>query len=196
VPDGVDGGVSTAPLSYKAWMTGGTPADREAILANVTAIAEQLIEVRRDTGRLIHLDIEPEPDCVLETTDETIAFFTNELRPYAAPRLAAATGGSLDQAHEHLADHLRVCFDCCHVAVEHEDPIVALHRLASADIRVGRVQLSSALRVPVPGDRAGAEAIRARLRPFADATYLHQVVARRADDLQHFPDLDAGARSA
>lgn len=191
VPDDIDGGVSTAPLSYKAWMTAGTPVDREAILANLTAIADRLVEVRQDTGRLIHLDIEPEPDCVLETTEETIAFFTHELRPYAAARLAAATGGSVDQALAHLVDHLRVCFDCCHVAVEHEDPIVALHQLAAANIRVGRVQLSSALRVPVPDDSAGAEAIRNRLRPFADATYLHQVVARRAGDLRHFPDLDA-----
>jgi hypothetical protein len=62
--------------------------------------------------------------------------------------------------------------------------------LRDADVRVGRVQLSSAVRVPVPAEREPAAEVHARLRPFADETYLHQVVARGGSDLQHYPDLD------
>ncbi len=36
------------------------------------------------TGTVLHLDIEPEPDCVLETIDETIAFFQRWLWPDGA----------------------------------------------------------------------------------------------------------------
>ena len=89
-----------------------------------------------------------------------------------------------------LLEHIRVCFDCCHFAVEYEDPVVALARLHEAGLKIGRIQLSSAIRVPIPADPVAAAAVSERLRPFADSTYLHQVVARQDTTLRHFADLD------
>jgi sugar phosphate isomerase/epimerase len=189
VPPDVDGGVSTAPLSYKAWMPAG---DREGwlrVTENVVRVAGALVTARRDRGVLLHLDIEPEPDCSLETSDETIAFFEDWLMPVGAPLLAGLLGMSTAEARAALTDHIRVCFDCCHFAVEHEDPVEALGKLQRAGIRIGRIQLSSALRVTVPAAAEAAAAVFDRLRPFADATYLHQVVARYNERLEHFPDL-------
>jgi hypothetical protein len=85
---------------------------------------------------------------------------------------------------------VRLCFDCCHFSVEHEDPIVALDRIRAAGVQIGRIQLSSALRVSMPADRAGASRVSERLRRFADTTYLHQVICRHADGFEHFADLD------
>ena len=92
---------------------------------------------------------------------------------------------------------MRVCFDCCHFAVEFEDPLQSLARLSHAGIQIGRVQLSSALKVRVPpGDHDTAAVVR-RLRPFAEPTYLHQVVERQgAEPLRHFPDLDDALAAA
>jgi hypothetical protein len=87
-------------------------------------------------------------------------------------------------------EHVQVCFDCCHCAVEFEDPMDALARLRRAGIRIGRVQLSSALNVPMPGDPAGARRVADRLAPFAESTYLHQVVERHGGALRRFSDLD------
>jgi hypothetical protein len=138
---------------------------------------------------MMHLDIEPEPDCLIENTSETIAFFERWLDPVGAPKLARRLGGSDDDALDLLRDHIRVCFDCCHFSVEFEDPLAALDRLRHAGIQIGRVQLSSALKADVPSK--GAQAIAGRLRPFADTTYLHQVVEREnGRRLRHFPDLD------
>lgn len=190
LPQGLDGGVSTAPLSYKAWMAPDDVAGWTLVTENVVRVAAALVTVRRERGAFIHLDIEPEPDCCIETTDETLAFFDRWLLPIGAPRLANALGIDLDEAREALRDHVRVCFDCCHFAVEHEDPIAALDRLQAGGVRVGRIQLSSALHVDVPGSSTQAADVHARLRAFADSTYLHQVVARQRDDLRHFPDLD------
>jgi hypothetical protein len=74
--------------------------------------------------------------------------------------------------------------------VEYEDPAAALDSLANAGIRVGRVQLSSAIDVRLPEQRDGIRRVADRLRPFADTTYLHQVIARSHSQLHHFPDLD------
>jgi sugar phosphate isomerase/epimerase len=196
LPEGLDGGVSTTPLSYKAWMTGAGDDAWETMTRNVVRVAEALARIRREHGALIHLDIEPEPDCVLENTDETVAFFERWLFPVGAPALAQALGVTDGEARAYLQDHIRLCFDCCHFAVEYEDPAAALARLQAAGIRIGRVQLSSALHVRFPSDAREAAAMAGRLRPFADTTYLHQVAEPRDEGLRRYPDLDValGAR--
>ena len=200
VPDGVDGGISTAPLSYKPWMAGADPADWTAIVRNVVRVAESLDRVKQAGGPSIHLDIEPEPDCSIENTDETISFFTERLLPQGAPMLARALRVDEAQARARLLDSVRVCFDCCHFAVEYEDPHRALDRLRESGIRIGRVQLSSALRVRFPAAGEGCAAAADGLRPFADPTYLHQVVQRAPDSpgaaLERYPDLDPALRRA
>jgi sugar phosphate isomerase/epimerase len=174
LPDGVMGGISTVPLSYKAWMPGIDASGWQRLTANIARAADRLARIRRETGRFIHLDIEPEPDCLLETSDEAVEFFQTWLQP--------AIGSE-------LADHVQLCFDCCHCAVEFEDPMAALGKLQAAGIRIGRVQLSSALTVAKPEGHA------ARLEQFADATYLHQVVERCGGGLRRFSDLDVALTS-
>ncbi|MDQ3347658.1 MAG: metabolite traffic protein EboE [Acidobacteriota bacterium] len=196
LPAGMDGGVSTAPLSYKPWVAAAGQERWRAFVPNVVRVAESLVRLRREQGKLIHLDIEPEPDCLIEHSDEFIAFFEGSLLPDGGPMLAAALGCSIEDARAHLRDHVRICFDCCHFAVEFEDPGAALARLRRAGIHVGRVQLSSALTVEFPDDQAAAAALAEQLHRFADSTYLHQVIVRQPGQaLRHFPDLDDALRS-
>jgi sugar phosphate isomerase/epimerase len=196
LPDGAEGGISTAPLSYKAWMTVDDRTAWDSITRHVVRVAETLVRVKEAEGRTIHLDIEPEPDCSLENTDETLAFFTQRLLPAGAPLLATSLGIGEDEARERLLEHIQVCFDCCHFAVEYEDAAGAIERLRAAGIRIGRVQLSSALRVQFPANAAAAAETAARLEPFADAVYLHQVVEDSSGALRRYPDLsDALSRA-
>jgi sugar phosphate isomerase/epimerase len=196
VPEGLDGGVSTAPLSYKAWMADDSREAWQAVTANVVRVAEAMIRLRSETGILIHLDIEPEPDCVLENTSESLAFFEKWLIPLGTTALRASLGVGESEARSLLLDHVRLCFDCCHFAVEYEDPADALARFAASGIKIGRVQLSSALQVEFPAEADEAAALSEQLRPFADATYLHQVVEpeKGTDALRHYPDLGVALR--
>jgi hypothetical protein len=189
LPPGLDGGVSTAPMSYKPWMASADAGAWDVIIRNVVRVAERLVRLRQDDGTLVHLDIEPEPDCSIENTAETLEFFECRLLPIGAPMLGRALGIGENTAGEHLLEHVRICFDCCHFAVEFEDAAHAIERIRAAGIKIGRVQLSSALDVVLPADRAEADRIASRLRPFADATYLHQVVERRNGGLRHYLDL-------
>lgn len=189
VPAGIDGGVSTVPLSYKPWAAHFDQEAWDRIIGNLVQVAESLVRIRRHDGTLIHLDIEPEPDCSIENTAETVAFFADRLLPHGAPRLAAALEVGVDEAQELLREHIRICFDCCHFAVAFEEAPAALERLRAAGIKIGRAQLSSALAVTAPANAAAAVDVRERLRAFADSTYLHQVVERRPDGLRHYLDL-------
>ena len=149
-----------------------------------------MVRERQRSGKLIHLDIEPEPDCVIETSDEFLSFFEQQLLRGGSSVLAASLGCDERTAAAHLREHIRMCVDCCHFAVEYEDPIAALDRVRSAGVQVGRVQLSSALIVRFPADDAGCRPLVDRLRRFADSTYLHQVIERGNGSLTHYPDLD------
>ena len=177
LPADLDGGVSTAPLSYKAWIRADDAEAWRRIAANVQRVASRLAQVRDESGALIHLDIEPEPDCLLETTDETVRFFEAHLNTPT------------------LRDHVRVCFDCCHVSVEHEEPLQALEQYRRAGIKIGRVQLSSAIDVRLPDAAAQRADVAARLGPFADPVYLHQVVEERGGRRHQFPDLGDALRA-
>jgi len=193
LPDGLDGGVSTAPLSYKPWVAASDP---RPFTRNIVRIADTLVRVREERGALIHLDIEPEPDCLIETSDEFLGFFNGTLLPDGGPLLAASLGCDGETARAHLREHIRICVDCCHFAVEYEDPVAALQRVHASDVKVGRVQLSSAVKVVFPRDETACAGIVERLRRFADTTYLHQVIERRGTTLTHFPDLDVALDSS
>jgi len=168
LPEGIEGGVSTVPGAFKAALQ--SAAQVQAIVDHLWACVDHLDALRHQTGRVLHLDLEPEPLCFLESTTETVQFFE---------RLRQARPGDT-----RLTDHLRVNYDACHLAVEFEDPREALNRLREGGVRIGKFHLSSALAV-----RPAAETVDA-LRAFADPVYLHQVVARAADgSLRRFTDL-------
>ncbi len=180
LPDGVEGGISTVPVSYKRWHA--TAAERRAAAA---AGAAQLLEavgmlarLEADTGKVIHLDLEPEPDCLLEDAAETVAFFQDHLLP------GIAAGGPAS-----VLRHVRVCWDACHAAIGYESGPDALRLLDANGISIGKLQISTALKAPL-GSPAERARLAERLRPFAESTYLHQVVERRADGtLRRHPDL-------
>ena len=131
------------------------------------------------------LALEPEPCCFLETIEETLAFFRDHLHTDASAAIVAqATGLSREQAREALRRHLGICYDICHGAVEFEDPADAFARLSAAGIRIAKLQLSSALRLPT----VGADTERT-LAAFDDGVYLHQVVERRNGAITRYVDL-------
>ena len=156
VPAGIEGSVSTLPGSFKEFHP--SPDALKAIRRNIWQTVEHIARVSEQTGRHLHLGLEPEPLCLLESSAETIHFFDHLRGEH--PR------------DERLAAHLGVNYDCCHFAVEFEEPQNALPCLVNHGIRISKIHLSSALKVsPTP-------AARAELKKFADDVYLHQVVTR------------------
>jgi sugar phosphate isomerase/epimerase len=70
LPDGVDGTISTNPLSYRAWVD---DADIAACTRNVRRVSDEL------RGTRITLAIEPEADGVLATVDDAIRWWPDGL---------------------------------------------------------------------------------------------------------------------
>jgi hypothetical protein len=108
------------------------------------------------------LALEPEPACLLETTGDLVRFYEEKL---------AQRAGADERI---LRAHVGACLDACHAAVELEEPLAAVERLARAGIAIAKIQLSAGL------EARGAEA-RLALARFCEDTYLHQTVVQRAD---------------
>jgi len=163
LPEGVPGSISTVPGSYREWIQ--NRADIDAMAVNLADCAEHLARIEATSGRHIALALEPEPDCLFDTTSQTVAFFTDVLAEHPALQRLACD----------WRRYLGVCFDTCHLSVVFDDPTESLLAIQRAGISVPKIQISAALRAATGGATA------ARLAAFMDPTYLHQVRMKSAD---------------
>lgn len=149
LPEGVQGSVSTVPIGLKGQVKA---EDLPVVKHNLLCVAEHIASLRERHGVKIVLALEPEPGCVLESTDEVVEFFDSLAWP------------------AHLRECVGVCYDCCHQAVQFEAPLGSLRRLRAAGVPIGKMQISNALRVMA--------AERSVLKNLDEPNYLHQVTVR------------------
>lgn len=144
LPDDVErGSISTLPLAWRdPWDRTRSDACRRA----VDALAVALAALDRRTGRLIQVGFEPEPGCVIETTQQAVALLAG-----------------VD------TERIGVCLDLAHLACAWEEPAAAVGRLRAAGLPVVKVQLSVALAAETP--QADTEALYGYVEP----SFLHQV---------------------
>jgi sugar phosphate isomerase/epimerase len=190
LPPGAEGSISTLPLSYKAWIKPDSPQDWSRMTRNLARVAAKLAEIKLDEGKWIHLDLEPEPDGLLENTGEVVDFFQDWLFDVGARCLAGSLLTDLFSARQHLLEHIQVCLDTCHLAVAYEDPETALAALAAHGIGVGKVQITAGLEVELPPEADRRQALTRQLEPFTCSPYLHQVIGQHnGGAAARFPDL-------
>ena len=177
VPEEVEGTISTVPGAFAPRVR--DDADEARMARALLDHVAHLVRLRDSTGRRVALALEPEPCCFLETIAETVDFFEQHLHSAsAAGHVSAATGLSRASAEAAIREHLGVCLDACHLAVEFEEPAQVLDALGEAGIRVPKVQVTAGLRAVL---REGDGTILDALGAFADDVYLHQVVERGED---------------
>lgn len=189
-PNLTEGGISTSPLSYRHWHRTDEQKKKALKLAtqNIILMAEHLHDIHQRTGKSLHLDVEPEPDGLIENGAEFIQWYEELLLPEAY-NVLSVKGISLSETEILIRRHVQLCYDVCHMAVEFEDQEILTKLLQERNISIGRLQLSSALRLP-------AEISPKFLEPFDESQYLHQVVIQDNDgSLIKHPDLSHALRS-
>lgn len=192
LPEGMEGGISTSPLSYRFWFPDKDDFQNAVLIAtkNIIGIAEELIRIRQNTGVKMHLDIEPEPDGILESATEFIDWFENVLMPLSKQILPGRLKISPEEAEQLIKEHICLCYDVCHFAIGYESHAKVIELLASKGIRVGKIQISAALKADLPLNTELRSTIAAAFANYNEPTYLHQVVARQDDGfLMRYRDL-------
>jgi sugar phosphate isomerase/epimerase len=167
--DSVLGSISTVPVTFGKVLPSGA-------IDNLRQCAQYLADLECRTGKHIELALEPEPDCYLETCDETIDFF--ELLS--------------DQIDAALMTYLGVCVDTCHGALQFEDATESLQTYIDAEINISKIQLSSA--IILDHEKPGDEAL---MFPFEEKVYLHQTrVMNAKNEVKAFKDLPEALKAS
>jgi hypothetical protein len=164
------GSISTLPI---AWGSPQPTSDQWRLAADqLMTIAEQLSHLYESTGRRIVLALEPEPGCSITDTASLRRFYIEHL----SERTLGASRAELARTY------ITMCHDVCHAAVMAEDQRAELAACRSEGIRIGKVQISSAIRVAWNKlDSEGRVAALQELGQFAEDRYLHQTLVRYSD---------------
>jgi sugar phosphate isomerase/epimerase len=137
-----DGSVSTLPLG---WRSGWSEQDTAAARARLRDVADGLAALEQQTGKRVRVGLEPEPGCIVETTEQAVR--------------------ALDGLDPNW---LGLCLDACHLAVQFESAAAALDALDAAGVPIVKAQASAALRAPADGTRT------AQLTRFVEPRFMHQ----------------------
>ena len=183
LPHRMDGGISTSPLSYRFWFE-DNEAQKEAIAKatqNILTMLQTLIQLKKETGKTIHLDIEPEPDGLLETGAEFINWYKEVLLPAGIRFLATTFNFSEAEAIAAIKEHITLCYDVCHFAIGFEAHSEVLQQLQKENIQVGKIQISAALKATLPKSVEERQKVFETFALFNEPVYLHQVVAQQWD---------------
>ncbi|WP_031426604.1 metabolite traffic protein EboE [Flavimarina sp. Hel_I_48] len=189
LPEGASGGISTSPISYKHWHK--TEEKQHKILQkgaeNLLKLAIFLENLEKETGHHIHIDIEPEPDGLLENSDEMIALYTEFLIPQAEEYFNEKTGKKGQNPTILVKNYLQVCYDICHFSLAFEEPEITFAKFARNNISIGKIQISSALKILF--DPENKDLLWDSLARFNEATYLHQVTEKIDGKVITYSDL-------
>lgn len=203
LPEGGTGSISTVPIGFRPHFVNDDKKLRAAV-ANLMAFVAHARAIEARTGRRIQLALEPEPACYLESQNDVLSFFKQQV-------YTPDTYGVLDDALEKkqlsfdslaaldphskasgqrdtISRYLGVCLDTCHCAVMFEDASAVARAWLAEQIPIHKVQLTAALQV-LDWQAQYASV----LAPYAEGTYLHQTSiynAQRGDTRFHL-DLQA-----
>ncbi|MCG8463384.1 MAG: metabolite traffic protein EboE [Xanthomonadales bacterium] len=166
------GTISTLPLGYRSYWS---VEKQQQALQHLLVLNDFLHQLYLENGRSILICIEMEPDCVIDKTDDLILFF-NQFQSL------------LQKRHPNQPCYLASCFDVCHQAVMFESTQRSLEQILNAEIEVGKIQLSSALRLQRPPQLEDATLIDL-VSQFSEPRYLHQVQVKDAEKTSRFSDL-------
>ena len=168
LPAGMEGSISTLPLGWKDENADDEFLDQCA--DQLIELAEFLADLEEKSGRLIYYCIEPEPGCVMQTSQSCVDFFQQRLL------------GKSSAKDEVVKRYLRVCHDICHSAVMFEDQHAFIRNITSSGIRIGKVQVSSAVHAVFnDGDGEQNQGVLRDLGQFSEPRYMHQTVLKKRD---------------
>ena len=182
-PVDVNPSIQTAPLAFAPNVVDENYV--ETFTTNVFRVISHLLQLEQRTGRRVKLAIEPEPACYLETTDETVDFFTNRIYSESGIReFAALANIPVSEAEGAIRRYLGIVFDIGHQAVGFEDITDSLNKLVAAGIPIFKLQEAAALWVEALSLELVPE-----LRRFTETIYLSQTSLLRDGKITKFLNL-------
>jgi hypothetical protein len=178
-----DFSISVMPITYKKWIKNyNLPYVFYKSSVNFSYLLKILIKLNKN----IHLDIEPEPYCVIETYNDFLNFFNSWLKPVIKRKFKNKFNNN--KINSLIYNHIRLCYDVCHFSVNFEDHVNILNSFLKSKILIGKIQISSALEMNMNYHK--------NLKNFKDncgflytSNFLHQCVIKKNDKFEKYCDI-------
>jgi hypothetical protein len=77
--------------------------------------------------------------------------------------------------------HICLCYDVCHFAIGYEPHAEVIKQLTAEGIRVGKIQISAALKAVMSDEVSDRLKVKEAFGTFNESTYLHQVIASKKE---------------
>jgi len=182
------GSISSSPLSYAPWIK---KKNHDYILfkssKNIAIIIKNLI--CSTNKNIIHIDIEPEPDCIINDSTTFINFYNKWLIPIAVKYLNDNLNFSKKKAIIYIKKHIRLCYDICHFSVNFENHKKIIHSINKNNIKIGKVQISSAMEIKIPTQNTKKAYIINDLKNVIKSPFLHQTTEKINKKLIKYKDI-------
>ncbi|MGF1672422.1 MAG: metabolite traffic protein EboE, partial [Rivularia sp. (in: cyanobacteria)] len=83
LPEDIEGSISTVPISYKPWFEENKSQVQviNSATIHIAQVVAQMVRIRAATDKVLHLDLEPEPDGLIENAEEVVRYFHEYLLP-------------------------------------------------------------------------------------------------------------------
>ena len=182
LPDTIQGTISTLPLAWPMNRSSEAEVFQQSA-EQIRSVADHLHQIMERSGREIVLCIEPEPGCLLDTAGDVVHFFNQSLM----------TGDS--SRDDLIRRHIGVCHDICHSAVMFESQLDALTTYQDAGIRVGKIQVSSAIELDFSGGSEDVQRYEQLKLLSREKRYLHQTMVVHGHRKTFFEDVDLAISS-
>ena len=143
LPEGMEGGISTSPLSYKLWFENQEQIDqvKSTSTSALINLVVQMIEIKNNQSKSIHIDLEPEPDGMLENTQEVLDYYRQYLFKQGIQELKQSLECTEQEAKSHILEHIQLCYDVCHFALAYEQPKEVVDQLLKEGVQIGKIQI-------------------------------------------------------
>jgi len=192
LPESLTGGISTSAISYKFGYNNSSELEKAKTQAcsAIIDVVIHLMDIKSKTGKTLHLDIEPEPDGIIENSNEFVAFYNEFLIKKGISELQTLKECTRAEAELAIREHVQLCFDICHSAVAFEKTSEVISLMNTHKIKIGKLQLSSALKCHIDGNYT-LEELQDHLLAFHEPNYLHQAIIKTKNaEFRKFIDLD------
>ncbi len=166
------------PISYKGWINKkNTVYIYYKTAKNLTKVTENIIKNKSN----IIISIEPEPTCLIEKSQEFINYFNNWIKPLYKKY-------SINNK-KNIKNIIGICYDICHFAVQFEKHEKILNNLEKENIIIGKLQISSALKINDDRTKKENKQIIKNLNVFKYSSFLHQINNINKNKIKIYKDI-------
>ncbi|QLE02970.1 metabolite traffic protein EboE [Galbibacter sp. BG1] len=189
MPENVTGSITTSPIGYRYWYSNEEEVNKCYIKSakNLIKLVAELYNLECDTGKYIHLDLKPESNSLLSNSTQVIDFFRAYLLPTGVEVLPQLIDRISQDVEDIVLRYINICYNVSDFFMAFEEPSFTFKRFKHTKIKVGKIQLSSILRLMMHENNK--EQILNLFSKFNQDRFLHHVSEKIGETVITYPDL-------